>query len=56
LSVAVLYKGRGVAGFCTEFYTASTANSPPNSSFWSLMAAQGSKGDIGVTSVMSSLK
>lgn len=41
----------GASYICTEPHTASIANSPPNNSFWSLMASQGSKGDKGDTGV-----
>lgn len=39
----------GASYICTDPHTASIANSPPNDSFWSLMASQGGKGDKGLT-------
>lgn len=39
----------GSSYICKEAHTASIANAPPNSSFWSLMAAQGATGDTGDT-------
>ena len=39
----------GSSYICIQDHTASIANAPPNDSFWSLMAVQGDKGDIGDT-------
>ena len=39
----------GSSYICIESHTASIDNAPPNSSFWSLMAAQGAKGETGAT-------
>lgn len=39
----------GSSYICIESHTASVDNAPPNSSFWSLMAAQGAKGETGAT-------
>ena len=39
----------GSSYICIESHTASIDNAPPNSSFWSLMAAQGAKGETGET-------
>ena len=39
----------GSSYICIESHTASIDNAPPNSSFWSLMAAQGEKGESGET-------
>ena len=39
----------GSSYICIESHTASMDNAPPNSSFWSLMAAQGAKGETGAT-------
>ena len=39
----------GASYICTQSHAASIDNAPPNSSFWSLMAAQGAKGDTGET-------
>ena len=39
----------GSSYICIESHTASIDNAPPNSSFWSLMAAQGAIGETGAT-------
>lgn len=41
----------GSSYICIESHTASIDNAPPNSSFWSLMAAQGAKGETGEAGV-----